>query len=175
MKKHALEKALSSLFALPMEMQLQQTATPLAVVLSSRTSSLPQLMRLVEEVSNDMLSDTVGVPAVHTAATCESRNVSVPADAGCPMGFYCSAGHDYPCPRNTWNNLTDQVDSNACQQCPLRSSTESVGAAFIDDCQCEPSYYKDSSGSCLLCPSGTSCTVAGIVLENLPVRVGFFR
>lgn len=105
----------------------------------------------------------------------EETTFQVPYDTGCSKGFYCSAAQEYACPQDTWNNLTDQVSTKACIPCPATSGTRDVGSTSADDCLCEPSYYKGLSGDCATCPSGTDCEMAGVRLDNLPIRPGYFR
>eukprot|EP00403_Amphidinium_massartii_P046689 CAMPEP_0178468920 /NCGR_PEP_ID=MMETSP0689_2-20121128/53164_1 /TAXON_ID=160604 /ORGANISM="Amphidinium massartii, Strain CS-259" /LENGTH=1242 /DNA_ID=CAMNT_0020095983 /DNA_START=65 /DNA_END=3793 /DNA_ORIENTATION=- len=50
--------------------------------------------------------------------------------------------------------------------CPARSSTLGTGSASIDDCRCNPGYYKDISAAtnevtCKACPRNTYKTISG--------------
>lgn len=175
-QKGTIEETLVRFYDSPVTLDVQAGSFILSATAMLNTSSMSASMESGAADSYARLKEELGFGVSFLSPLqVEEVVVRVPYDIVCRVGFYCSAAQEYPCPRDTWNNQTDQVDSKACVSCPLRSGTASVGTASADDCQCEPSYYRSVAGNCLVCPSGTSCLTAGITLETLPVRVGYFR
>ena len=69
------------------------------------------------------------------------------------------------------------MDSSKCKVCPVpeRMTTLSEAATSVDQCICIATFFMDLDGSCIACPVGSRCTVAGATLSTLPVLPGFFR
>ena len=77
----------------------------------------------------------------------------------CDLGHFCSTSAQYACPQGTWNELPMQLFSSACRSCPDKA-TSKPGSRSLDDCSCNPSYYKAAGGSCLGCPIGSGALLA---------------
>ena len=92
----------------------------------------------------------------------------------CPPGAWCSAGIAIPCPRDSYNNQTNQDNQGACERCPLHATSPSHSSS-AEACRCEDGYV-ERKAQCVLCPlPGTTCASVGITLEHLPLAHGYWR
>lgn len=94
----------------------------------------------------------------------------------CPAGYWCNSGNAFPCPKGffTVTNAPsdDRQSLNACQECPLHSTTYQQASTTADMCVCGATYFLDSTSpnaTCIKCPPGTNCENSGTTIESLPV------
>ena len=126
--------------------------------------------------SNRALSAALGATVTQTTAArievfTEQRSLS------CAKGFWCSAGNKVSCTRNTYNDLTNQIDAGACKQCPSMSESP-MASTSIAACECMAGYYalwEADTLSCEPCPIGANCTEPGLTFERLPLDEGYWR
>jgi hypothetical protein len=66
-----------------------------------------------------------------------------------------------------------------CLACPEPTLTLEAGATSIINCVCPVGLYRvaiqDGRPVCATCPEGTTCDMAGITRETLPLRPGYWR
>ena len=65
-------------------------------------------------------------------------NVTTEAEGICPKGYYCSAAKSNPCPRGTYNDQINQVDSKACKPCHPFCSEQGFGLFLGNTDQSSP-------------------------------------
>ena len=102
--------------------------------------------------------------------------------SACDAGYWCNAGNKFPCDKGFHTDSSspsrDRIDLSACTACPLHATTASEASPTIASCLCRRLYYMRESGSsnatCVLCPSGTDCSVSGRTLRTLPVLESYW-
>lgn len=129
----------------------------------------------------------------------QRRSLELELLSPCPAGAWCTAGRQVACGRNTYNPLPGTDDGTACIACPPNSHTLGTASAHREQCVCDTGYYDGNASmavdvdlqrltsaagnpstvlgaavECFACPPGVQC-VGGSTLENLPLRVGYFR
>ena len=80
------------------------------------------------------------------------------------------------CPRGSFLSGDDGV-SVGCTPCVAAlgegASTADMGALSVDECQCEPIYFRDKEGKCVPCPFGARCD--GSFADSMKLETGFWR
>ena len=79
------------------------------------------------------------------------------------------------CPRGSF--LSGDGVSVGCTPCVAAlgegGSTADMGALSVDECQCEPIYFRDGDGKCVPCPFGARCD--GGFAASMRLLAGFWR
>jgi hypothetical protein len=98
----------------------------------------------------------------------------------CKKGYFCSAGKEFACPKNTYNDADDAIDMSFCKQCPENALSE-TNSSDISQCICKPDYYDNDPSPdlvvCTRCKIGSYCTSdqRGLTLATLPLERGYYR
>jgi len=102
----------------------------------------------------------------------------------CQAGFWCTAEQAIPCAEDTFQPLTNQFVLTACKGCSLNSTTNALrNCSSVASCVCRDGYYEHNATrkwitgeiDCRVCPSGSDCPKAGVTLETMPIKRGYFR
>jgi hypothetical protein len=110
----------------------------------------------------------------------------------CPLGFWCSAGLEVPCPENFYQPFFDKLFAGACLACPdnaespenstkrsqcecRASLTTTIGDTAITDQGFYDAAPEEDTVECLECPVGSDCTAKGSHLVGLHVKIGYYR
>ena len=140
-----------------------------------RTANLPTLRvppRVVQHVYR-----------VKPGSLAKSRSHSDPRlgfdSRQCATGHWCTASEQVPCGENKWNSQSRSHDVQACELCPIFSSTFGLeNASSRAQCVCDINYFDNSTLSgreqpdCRPCGVGTSCKEQGTTLTTLPLDRG---
>ena len=105
----------------------------------------------------------------------------------CAAGFGIDEADDL-CERCEIGKYKSEVGNHKCVECPLSADGQPVmttvarGAVGLDDCECQPGFYRDfeahlanGNHTCFACPRGTECAEAGVHLTELPIAPGYWR
>ena len=97
------------------------------------------------------------------------------------------------CPEDTYSEEIGKTSASDCKQCLVeRTTSGKAGQNVQESCVCrganevlcvdhdvvgDPNcgYYKNATGSCVLCPRGANCSDDGVMLENITATTGFWR
>lgn len=104
----------------------------------------------------------------------------------CTDGYYSTIEEAFTCTLCLSGSVAEQreagnVDCTLCSNRVPGSTSTFDGASSVSDCVCEAlTYYngrKGDSGECVSCVGmrGVDCTEAGMSLETLRVKPGFWR
>ena len=144
-----------------------------------------------------------GESAARTGTVCEcdagfGGAANAPAGcASCPKGSYKGGAGNFaciPCPGGSTTREGQATNATQCL-CPRGSflsgdgasvgctpcvaalgegaSTADMGALSVDECQCEPIYFRDDDGKCVPCPFGARCD--GGFAASMQLQAGFWR
>ena len=143
-----------------------------------------------------------GESAARTGVTCECDAGYGGSSEGsgcgvCPAGSYKNQPGNFECVSCPGGATTREAGSKDVEEClcPIGSflsgdetsagctpcvaelgqgaSTAEMGATSVDDCRCEPIYYRDEVGKCVECPEGARCN--GGYASSLELKSGFWR
>ena len=99
----------------------------------------------------------------------------------CPVGTYCGLGSSTPtpCPLATFSTW---AQSARCTECPPGTTTVNTSTASLEGCVCKIDQFDRDPGTnmteCVPCPyASTDCKAvgAGVTLETLPLKNGYWR
>ena len=112
----------------------------------------------------------------------KAKNVNASQCSDASPGHFAPTGSSkqIACRVDTYNPLTGQSNDAACIACPMHAVTDGVtGAASLDSCVCEREFYNNATAygqvNCTLCPSGSDCYQAGLTLQSIPIKIGYYR
>jgi len=168
---------------------------------ASATEGMPLTTTALLEVS-PVQCTRLGESAARTGVTCECDEGFGGSSEGsgcglCPTGSYKNQPGNFECVTCPGGATTREAGSKDVEEClcPLGSflsgdetsagctpcvaelgqgaSTAEMGATSVDDCRCEPIYYRDEAGKCVECPEGARCN--GGYASSLELKSGFWR
>ena len=105
---------------------------------------------------------------------------AVPLCQPCHKGHYCFGGQEIACSVGSYSEATRGGGPLICRSCPEASTTGATAATSVQECICEKLYYNLASNgtvapTCVDCPLGANCTVAGTTLRTLNLHRGYWR
>jgi len=113
-----------------------------------RAPAIDNLLAAVANITEDSLASSLG-SALNTTITVTKADalkalVRRISSFVCPTGAWCTAGKVVPCPRGTYNNITGQTYSAACQPCPDFSTTANESSTSVDECRCREGFQEST-------------------------------
>ena len=181
-RRRQLQRAKRALAALTITITIATgSTTPDGTAISA--PPIAELLTAVQAVDDAALTSSLGqalgVPITVSSTIPVQATVSRIVPSFCPRGFWCTAGLTVACETGFYNPTTNANNQSACIKCPEHAVTLGSNATSLADCVCEERYYNKEQLSggvrCLLCPIGSSCTTAGMTLERMPLKTGFYR
>lgn len=125
-----------------------------------------------------------------SSSACECKDTFVPTSnpdepCSCAPGRTLENGVCVPCAAGFYKSLTSLEACTSCNKFAIEGAVQSSQPASSPlSCICSkgdfrvlepPSAYSTKIGQCKICPEGTLCRDAGVIIEELPLKKGYWR